>query len=586
MLDRRERLKAIVIFVLMLASAAVEVLGVASVMPFVAVLGTPEIVTSNRVLSSIYSWTGLENERSFLVLLGGAVLVIFLFGLLLRALTTYALLRYSFVRAHRFSYSLLSTYLSMPFEFFSGRNTADLSRIIFSEVNEVTNGVLLPLLKLLSSALVVVGMFLLLLFVDPAVTATVSATLGGSFLLIYVLSRRALAKLGAERLSANSRRFVVANEALGGVKELKLMGREHGYLERFRKASLRFARMQSTAKTMGDVPHFAIQGIAFGGILILVLYLTSRYQTLDEAIPLIALYAFAGYRLLPALQEIFKNGTQIRFYQSALDNLHADLKPTRGSSRMAKENHSAPPQGDIAMASISYAYPSAQGSVVSELSLTIPRGKCVAFVGSTGAGKSTAVDLMMGLLTPQSGTLSIGGVAITEQNLRAWQQNIGYVPQSIYLADASVTENIAFGVPQGSIDQEAVERAAKSAHVHEFVAELVDGYDTKVGERGTRLSGGQRQRIGIARALYHDPDVLVFDEATSALDNATEAAVMEAVDRLAGHKTIILIAHRLTTVRRCDTIFLLSGGRLVGTGTYDELQASNEEFARMAAGAS
>lgn len=583
----RERVTAAWMFLLMLGSAAVEVLGVASVMPFVAVLATPGIVQSNAYLAALHQWLGVSDERTFLMILGAGVLFIFLASLALKAATTFAILRYSYARSYSFSYSLLRKYMSMPYEFFSGRNTADLNRIIFSEVNEVINGVLLPALKMLSGALIVASMFLLLLLVDPWITAVVSVALGGSFLGVYAISRRILGRLGTERAKANSRRFVTANEALSGIKELRLMGREAGYLQRFKEVSLRFARLQSTAKTIGDIPHFAIQGIAFGGILVLVLYLIGRFGTLEEAMPLIALYAFAGYRLLPAFQEMFKNGTQLRFYKAALDSLHADLTRSGGGGAKVEPGTGKPLQGDIAARGISYHYPGGDGPVVKNLDVVIRAGSCVAFVGSTGAGKTTVVDLLMGLLTPQAGELVVGGTVVTVTNVRAWQRNIGYVPQSIYLADASVAANIAFGIPEEEIDRLAVERAAKSAQIHDFVvSELAAGYDTEVGERGTRLSGGQRQRIGIARALYHDPDVLVFDEATSALDNATEAAVMEAVDRLAGHKTIILIAHRLTTVRRCDAIFLLSGGRLVGTGTYDELRASNEEFARMAAGAS
>jgi ABC-type multidrug transport system fused ATPase/permease subunit len=314
-----------------------------------------------------------------------------------------------------------------------------------------------------------------------------------------------------------------------------------------------------------------------------VLYLIAQSGSFASALPTIALYAFAGYRLMPALQAIYSAVTQLRFAGPALDALHADLMSLQPAHPNFNQEAITLKQA-ITLNQIQFRYPNAPQPALKKLSLTIPAKSTVGLVGATGSGKTTTVDLILGLLEAQQGTLDVDGQAITEHNRRSWQRAIGYVPQQIYLADDTVAANIAFGLDAKDIDQSAVERAARIANLHEFVInELPQQYQTSVGERGVRLSGGQRQRIGIARALYHSPQVLILDEATSALDNLTEQAVMEAVHNLGHEITIILIAHRLSTVKACDTIFLLEKGELKAQGTFDELTHANEKFRAMAA---
>lgn len=584
LLNNTERRRAKLVFLLMLGTAFLEMLGVASIMPFVGVLATPGIVESNEYLAEANRWLGFEESRNFLIFLGVVVLLLFLSSLVFKALTAYAVLRFSNMRSHAFCYRLLKGYLGQPYSFFLGRNTADLSKTLFSEVNEVINGGLIPALKVMSGSIVSFMIVLLLLMVEPLLTLIVGIVLGGAFSTVYALSRRYLHRIGKQRVESNQQRFLLANESLNGIKELRLMGRESSYLKRFHDASERFAHYQASSKAMGDIPSFAIQGIAFGGVLVLVLYLMGRYGGLEGALPLIALYAFAGYRLLPAFQEIFKNSTQLRFYGAAVDSLHADLASMPDSGSVVQGSAAGVRlNGDIRLEQVCFQYASVAKPALNDLSLCIPKGASAAFVGTTGAGKSTVVDLILGLLEPSSGSIRIGDELLYGANLNAWQRNIGYVPQTIYLADVSIAENIAFGVPKVEINIEAVERAAQAAHIHDFiVSQLPEGYRTHTGERGVRLSGGQRQRIGIARALYHNPEIVVFDEATSALDNATEAAVMQAVNELRGEKTIILIAHRLSTVERCDTIFMLEHGQLCASGSYQELMSGSGAFSRLA----
>jgi ABC-type multidrug transport system fused ATPase/permease subunit len=336
-------------------------------------------------------------------------------------------------------------------------------------------------------------------------------------------------------------------------------------------------------QVISQLPRYALEAIAFGGMLLVVLYLMSKSGSFVNAMPIIALYAYAGYRLMPALQQIYGAMTQLRFAAPALDALHADLMSLQPMHPNPSQEAMAIQQA-ITLSNVQYRYPNSQQLALKNLSFTISARSIVGFVGATGSGKTTAVDVILGLLEPQEGELKIDGQPITADNRRQWQRAIGYVPQQIYLADDSVAANIALGIPAKDIDQHAVERATKIANLHQFVVnDLPQGYATTVGERGVRLSGGQRQRIGIARALYHNPQVLIFDEATSALDNLTEQAVMEAVHNLGDEITIILIAHRLSTVKACDMIFLLEKGELKAQGTFEELIQANERFRAMAA---
>jgi ABC-type multidrug transport system fused ATPase/permease subunit len=409
---------------------------------------------------------------------------------------------------------------------------------------------------------------------------------------ILLVSRKYLAHFGQQRYLATGQRYRIAQEATGGIKDVKLLGLEDVYVRRFQVPSRQNARANTFRNVVSEAPRYLLQGVAFGGMLlmILVLLFAGDGQSLSGVLPLLAIYAFAGLRLLPAMQQIYNEITMIRFNKMALDSLHDDM----AEIRLAQEE--ALPSSEVRvepvrltekleLRDVHYSYPLAERPALRGLSFSIPARTTVGIVGGTGAGKTTAVDLILGLLELQQGCLEADGVPIGRGNLRAWQNTIGYVPQAIFLTDDTVAANIAFGLPAEKIDQAAVERAARIAELHDFVTgELPQGYATLVGERGVRLSGGQRQRIGIARALYHDPDVLIMDEATSALDNLTERAVMDAVHNLGHAKTIVLIAHRLTTVQACDTIFMMEHGRLVAQGTYDELLEKSGKFRAMAVG--
>lgn len=588
LLDPRDRGKVALLVLLMIITAFMQTAGVASVMPFLAVLSDPAVVHSNPWLSATFERLGFASTDIFLYFLGIAAFVIFVSGMALQALTFWAITRFSHLQQYELSRRLMGDYLRRPFTFFLSRNSGDLSKTVLQETSQAINGALMPAMRLLSQLLLAGFIIALLILVQPWLALTAAAALGSIYGAIYLASRVWLNRIGKDRVQANRERFTAVAEAFAGAKEIRLAGRERDYLERYRNPAKRYAMHQANSSLLQTLPQCVIEAVAFGGVLILVLYIMAGPGGLAQALPLIGLYALAGRKLIPAFQKIFSSIAALRFNLPAVDNILDDLGDRSGSTPLPARTLRGPPlvptQG-IVLDDVSYTYPTAPQPALQNLSLIIPARSTVGFVGSSGAGKSTLVDLLLGLLAPDDGEIRIDDTLLGPGNIRHWQAALGYVPQHIFLADQSVSANVALGFPEKDIDQEAVERAARLANLHDFVvSDLPQGYATVIGERGVRLSGGQRQRIGIARALYRDPDVLFFDEATSALDNTTERAVMEAIHNLSGAKTIILVAHRLTTVKPCEQIYVLHQGRIDEQGSYDELSKAGTHFHRLAAG--
>lgn len=573
---------------MILVMALLDVIGVASVMPFMAVLSNPEVVETNPYLNAVYQSLGYTDLNAFLFFLGIVVFVALIASIGFKVITTYNLLHFAEMSNYSLGRRLVAGYLRQPYVWFLGRHSADLGKTVLSEAQQVINGALIPIMQIIAHGAVVIGMVILLISVNPLLATSAVAALGGVYAIIYLSLRSYLSRIGADRVRANLERYQIVQETFGGIKDVKISGLEGAMLNRFSGPAMRYAQRQANAMVASQLPRYALDAIAFCGMLLVALYLMRGPSGLQNALPVLAVYAFAGYRLMPGLLQIYVQIAKLRFAGPALDALHADLIQLASDGEENLTLLRAKPMGldrSLKLRNISYRYPNADHLTLNDLSLEVPVHTTVGLVGSTGSGKTTTVDLILGLLWPEKGQLLVDDNVITRENLRNWQQTIGYVPQSIYLIDDSVAANIAFGVSEDQINQEAVERASRVANLHDFVIkEMPAGYDTMVGERGVRLSGGQRQRIGIARALYNDPEVLILDEATSALDNLTEQAVMEAVHNLGHRKTVILIAHRLSTVRECDNIFLLEQGRIVSQGTYDDLLNTSDQFRKMTEG--
>jgi ABC-type bacteriocin/lantibiotic exporter with double-glycine peptidase domain len=584
LLPWRQRVRTCLLLLLTLTTAAVETMGIASIAPFLAVLATPEMAEKNEFLSRISAILHLENRHQFLVVLGLLSFSGLVAGSLCRALNNWGQIRFSRSIEYSLACRLMTDYLRRPFAFFLGRNNADLTKMVLTEVSQVVSGFLSPIIGIVSSTITMTLLLGLLCAVNAKLALGTAAVIAGLYSGIFLSLRRWLTRLGQRRFKANQQRFEAASEVFGGIKEIKLLGSEHVYLKRFSGAFSRVARAQANASLAGALPLYALELIAFGGGLLIALYFLQSSEDLARALPLIALYILCARRILPAIQGIFKNVTMLRYSQPAVNKLLQDFERSESSgTAIARGAERLRFEDAVVLKDVSFAYPNARKAAIANINLEIPKGARVGFVGITGSGKTTTVDVILGLLSPNKGALLVDGTRIGPDNVRSWQANLGYVPQHIYLADDSVAANIALGVPHKEMDQEAVEKAAHIANIHDFVAnEMAQGYMTMVGERGIRLSGGQRQRIGVARALYRDPHVLLFDEATSALDNRTEKAVMQRLQSLGRDRTMIFIAHRLSTVRDCDVIYLFAGGKIEACGTYDELTETSAEFQSLA----
>jgi ABC-type multidrug transport system fused ATPase/permease subunit len=586
LLNKQEKMQVSLLMVGVVIRSLIEVAGVASIMPFIAVVSNPSVIDSNKYLSFIFKYFGFESHKAFLLFLGIIVFVIIILNNSLSALTEWFLIKFTWFRGHTLGKRLFAKYLSQPYTFFLNENTANLASNILNEVGNFLKGILRPLVEMIAKIVVTVFIFSLLVFLDPVLAFIVGIVLGSAYSLIFFSIRKKLARVGKERVEASRKLYLFTGEALSGIKDIRARNCESFFLDRFSEYSYMVNMNQSVQQIISQIPRFALEIIAFGGILLITLYFVGSQKETANIIPLLALYAFAGYRLMPALQGVFAGITTVRFNIAIIDRLSNDLSLLNSSINQIQQwDASIEPiriHEKIELESICFQYPGAEEDVLKDLSLKIQANTMVGFAGITGGGKTTLIDIVLGLLTPQQGQLLVDGNPITENNVRAWLRTIGYVPQQIFLSDQSIRNNIAFGLKEPQIDDKRVEEAARIAQLHDFVMkELPHGYDTLVGERGVRLSGGQRQRIGIARAIYSDPDLLILDEATSSLDNVTEARVIDAIRELSRKKTVIMIAHRLTTLVDCDVIHFIVGGKIHQSGTYHQLNENCPEFRMM-----
>ncbi|MDA3439429.1 ATP-binding cassette domain-containing protein [Acinetobacter bereziniae] len=560
-LDKR---KVIYVLILVIGMAFIESAGVISIMPFLAVISNPSIIEANHYLQSMYDLMGRGNERIFIIKLGFLSLSIVIFSTFFKIITQYAVNRFSSLQRHYFSTRLLNIYLKQKYEFFIQRNSATLSKNILSEVDQLIWTMILPALTLMSYGVVLLFMIGILLIYDPLIAIVTATILGGFYITIYTLIRKKLMQIGQEFTQANNERYQACQEALAGIKDVIINNAEQRYIEQFEQSSRIFARHIATRDTLGQIPLNVVETVGYGCIIGLAMILVVSGKDVSHILPILGLYGFAAYRMLPAAQNIYRSVSQIKFSQQVLNILKPEFKLENSQEnnlyrekKIEKLNFNK----SIRIQNICFSYPNRLGQpVLDNFNIEINKNTSLGITGKSGSGKSTLMDIMLGLLTPQKGQIYIDGIELTQDNIPAWRDLVGYVPQFIYLADQTIAENIAFGVAKADINLEQVRNVAKLAKIDDFIrSQLPLGYHTIVGERGVMLSGGQRQRIGIARALYKKPQVLFMDEATSALDMETEKSVNDAIQCLIGEITIVIIAHRKSSINMCkDKLELMS----------------------------
>ena len=586
LLTPKQRSEFYVLQTLVIIMAIGEVISVASIAPFMALVGDLTLIESNSYLKEAYVFSGVDSPESFLFLSGVFVLVVLTISAMVAMFTTWRLAMFSARVGTQVSDRLFRFYLRQDWLFHASGSSSQLTKKLATESERLSKFVVLPLMQMNAKIVLVTLLATAIFIYNPTVAIIGLAIFSTAYIVLYKVVRSRLYRNGQNVSRVFGIRFKLMNEAFGGIKDLILLNRGRLFVDEFEASGKVLARSQGMIATYAQVPRYLMELIAFGSMITLILYLISSHNgNLGEILPILSVYALAGMKLLPAMQQTYAHLSLAKANLASFESIKSELKESlkaESSNGSITATKIVSFEKNIALENIDFSYPNKSDLALDNLSLEIGRNKLVGIAGSSGSGKSTLIDLLLGLISPRSGTIKIDGVELSGDNLRAWQDRVGFVPQSIFLADSSIAENIAFGIPKEQIDYQKVDEVAKLAHLDELITTLDDGVHSMVGERGVQLSGGQRQRIGIARALYNDADVLVFDEATSALDGVTEKMIMNSINDLMGKKTIILIAHRLKTIINADVIFLIESGKLVDSGSFDELNRRNNKFKEMA----
>ncbi len=571
--DKKDKWKLTLLSAAIVVGSFLELAAVMVFVPFIEVLQEPGTIQSRWYLKEIYDLFGFHSTRSFMILIAVCIIGIYVIKNVYLILEKDYIFRFSYNTQMKLSTRLLAAYMKEPYTFHLNHNIAILQRSLHEDTSRFMQ-VILYTLELMAELAVSAVLVIYLLVVSKSITIIVLGFLAvfvGGFLLI---SRKYSRRLGFENQGYQGKIFQWMNQALGGIKEIKILEREAYFTDEFRKYWKKYARGLRIARTISILPKYTVEAVSMAGLLIAVI-VKLLFGEADSVyfISQLAAFAVAAMRLMPSVGRINEHASNMLYALPSVELVYHDLVGIEGLSagNRQERNRDWRLQREIQVQGVSYHYPNTEELVLDDVSLAVKKGTTVAFIGSTGSGKTTMVDIILGLLTPVKGVVMADDINVHEQ-AQTFHAQVGYIPQTIYLSDDSIRNNIAFGVREEQIDEEAVREAVEKAQLREFIDSLPHGLDTIVGDRGVRLSGGQRQRIGIARALYEDPEVLVLDEATSALDNETESAVMEAIEHLQGMKTMIIIAHRLTTIRNVDVIYEVSDGKV-------EMKRKDEVFA-------
>jgi len=569
MFNKKEKKRFVILFFLMIIAAIFETIGIGLIFPFVGIVTNPDMIQEQAILSFIYDYFNFTTAKAFTIFAVIFLLSTFVLKNLYLLVFNYAQYRVILNQQVKLSRRLFQAYLTKPYTFHLQRNTADLLRNVNGEVPRVFQGVILSTFQLLTELLVVVFILGLLLVTAPTATLTATVILGASVFIFFTVLRTKISGLGKEQQEVSGTMIKWVNQGLGASKEVKVSGKENFFIQAYTGQSQIKANNSRYMKMLELIPRLFIETLLVGVVLITMLIIVFQGTNTTELISMMALFAMAAFRLMPSITRIVALVTTIRYSEPALTVVYEDLFMNQeAETENRQETVNVINKGEkvftdaIELSGVSFRYPDQDDYSIEDVSLTIPIGQSVAFVGESGAGKTTLVDIILGLFRPEHGQVLIDKKELADQK-SVWQQKIGYIPQFIFLSDDTIRSNVAFGIDREEIDEQEVWRALEQAQLKEFIQSLPDQLDTEIGERGVRLSGGQRQRIGIARALYHNPEILFMDEATSALDNETEKEIMQAIDKLKGEKTLIIIAHRLSTIENCDVVFTIKAGKLV-----------------------
>lgn len=563
LLTTDQRRDAVVLLVFMLFGVALETLGIGLIIPALALMTQGDIGSKNPILPLWLQHFGTLSQTQLLI--GGLLTLVGVYSVKALFLGYLAWQQAGFVFGLRSNLSqrLFAGYLRQPYTFHLQNNSAQLIRNVINHVADITN-VIQKGLMLITETMVMLCIAALLVAVEPLGALLVVSTLGLAGWGFNRLTRSRVLLWGQALQHHDGLRIQHLQQGLGGAKDVKLLGREADFLAQYWIHNDGSASVGKRQDALGALPRLWLELLAVTGLVILVFGMIWQGKPLEALLPTLGLFAAAAFRLMPSSNRVISAVQSVHYALPVIDTLYNEFRQFNASPPTA-DSRPLPFKSALTLSRVSFNYPSTEAQALRDVSLTIPHGSSIGFIGGSGAGKSTLVDIILGLLPPTAGTIMVDGIDI-QSNLRGWQDQIGYVPQSIFLTDDTLRRNVAFGLPNDQIDEAAVWRAIRAAQLEQFVKDLPQGLETLVGERGIRLSGGQRQRIGIARALYHDPSVLVLDEATSSLDSTTESGVMEAVRALQGKKTLIIVAHRLSTVEHCNRLYRLEQGKLIEEG--------------------
>ncbi|QCZ92920.1 ABC transporter ATP-binding protein [Salinimonas iocasae] len=588
LLDRDKKVKFLILQVCFVFSAALQMASIAFLAPYITLLSDPAYLETNKYFSMAYDYTGAESYLDFLLIYSVCVCSIIFISNAVASAVLWLSIKFTIDIGSGLQRKLYSAFMKNQYIFFLEKNSSHLITTISNQVPRMVYMVFQPFLQAVSQVVLTLFIVIGLIVVDPALALIAALIVTSVYIVIYFAIRRRAVESGKTVSEVARVKLKMLRESIKGIREIKLLGAEPWYEKEVDKTTRKGLSAQAFIRLSGELPRYIVETVVFSAIIVLGVYLITSGTPQTQIVTTLSFYAMAGYKLLPAAQTIYKAITSIKGNASVVDEVWASFTTAKERAKHITQKQDTSVTFDnfqkMHVNAVDYQYPNSDDNVIADLNMTLEVNKLVAFVGGSGAGKTTVANLVAGLITPSQGSIEIDGDKLTHGRLRAWQDKIGYVPQSVFIVDDTVTANICFGVPKAEIDQERVVEVAKKANLHEFIASLSDGYDTKVGEDGEILSGGQRQRLAIARALYKQPSVLILDEATSALDNITERRILSEINTLTDEMLVIMIAHRLSTVEKCDMIYLFEQGRIQHQGNYQQLLTQSDYFRELVEG--